>query len=82
MSGQAQAAVPSQPPYTYNEATTLGVTGSLPSTSKVNISTNNSHHLNNSTYSQQQSRGIRNQPSFLYQDSLCIPEDSGHNPSS
>ncbi|KAF2353571.1 hypothetical protein FHG87_015675 [Trinorchestia longiramus] len=34
----------------YNEAATLCVADSLPSTSKVNISTKNSHHLNSSTY--------------------------------
>ncbi|KAF2346947.1 hypothetical protein FHG87_022298 [Trinorchestia longiramus] len=49
----------------YNEATTLGNTDSLPSASKVNISTKNSHHLSNSTHSQQQSKGSRNQPSCL-----------------
>ncbi|KAF2367251.1 hypothetical protein FHG87_001996 [Trinorchestia longiramus] len=37
--------------YSYNEATTLGITHSLSNTSKVNISTNSSHHLNNSTHS-------------------------------
>ncbi|KAF2350185.1 hypothetical protein FHG87_019059 [Trinorchestia longiramus] len=35
----AQTAVSSQPPYTYSEAATLCVTDSLPSASKVNIST-------------------------------------------
>ncbi|KAF2357131.1 hypothetical protein FHG87_012109 [Trinorchestia longiramus] len=40
-------------------------TDSLPSTSKVNISTNNSHHLNNLTHSEQQIKESRNQPSCL-----------------
>ncbi|KAF2367510.1 hypothetical protein FHG87_001740 [Trinorchestia longiramus] len=62
---QAQAAVPSQPPYTYNEAAMLCVTDSLPSISKVNISTKKSHHLKKSTHSQQQSKRSRNQPSCL-----------------
>ncbi|KAF2344974.1 Phosphatidylinositol-4-phosphate 5-kinase core [Trinorchestia longiramus] len=55
-----------QPTALYNEAATLCDTRSLPSTSKVNISTKNSHHQNNSTYSQQQSKGSRNQPSCLW----------------
>ncbi|KAF2365754.1 hypothetical protein FHG87_003486 [Trinorchestia longiramus] len=40
-------------------------THSLPSTSKVNNSTKNSHHLKSSTYSQQQNERRRNQPSCL-----------------
>ncbi|KAF2356740.1 hypothetical protein FHG87_012505 [Trinorchestia longiramus] len=54
-----------QPTALYNEAVTLCVTFSLPSPSKVNISTMNSHHLKNSTHSQQQSKGSRNQPFCL-----------------
>ncbi|KAF2353520.1 hypothetical protein FHG87_015718 [Trinorchestia longiramus] len=49
----------------YNEAATLCVTDSLPSTSKFIISIKNSHHLNNSTYSQQQNKRSKNQPSYL-----------------
>ncbi|KAF2364531.1 Cation/H+ exchanger [Trinorchestia longiramus] len=41
------------------------VRDSLPSASKVNVSTKNSHHLMNSTRSQQQSKGSRNQSSCL-----------------
>ncbi|KAF2368500.1 Protein of unknown function DUF4817 [Trinorchestia longiramus] len=43
----------------------IGQKDSLRSTSKVSISTNNSHHPNNSTHSQQQSKESRNQPSCL-----------------
>ncbi|KAF2349187.1 hypothetical protein FHG87_020057 [Trinorchestia longiramus] len=50
--------------YSYNEAATLCVTV-LSSASKVNISTKNSHHLKKSTYSQQQSKKSRNEPSCL-----------------
>ncbi|KAF2368222.1 hypothetical protein FHG87_001018 [Trinorchestia longiramus] len=49
----------------YNEAATLCVTESRPSTSKVNISAKNSYHLNNSIHSQQESKGCINQPSCL-----------------
>ncbi|KAF2359459.1 hypothetical protein FHG87_009785 [Trinorchestia longiramus] len=42
-----------QPTALYKEAATLCFTDSLPSTFKVNIATKNSHHLRNSTYSQQ-----------------------------
>ncbi|KAF2349770.1 hypothetical protein FHG87_019473, partial [Trinorchestia longiramus] len=45
-----------QPTAPYNERATLCVTDSLPSDSKVNIYTKNFQHLNNSTYSQQQSK--------------------------
>ncbi|KAF2358182.1 hypothetical protein FHG87_011060 [Trinorchestia longiramus] len=38
---------------------------SLPRTSKVNISAKNSHHLKNSTHSQQQSKESKNHPSCL-----------------
>ncbi|KAF2347524.1 hypothetical protein FHG87_021718 [Trinorchestia longiramus] len=61
-----------QPTAPYNEAATLGITDSLPSTSKVNISIKNSHPLKNSTYSQQQKKGSRNQPS-------CLPTRWGSN---
>ncbi|KAF2352155.1 hypothetical protein FHG87_017088 [Trinorchestia longiramus] len=54
-----------QPTALYNGAGVLGVTHSSPSDFKVNISTKNSHQLNTSTYSQQQSGGNRNQPSCL-----------------
>ncbi|KAF2357214.1 Sulfotransferase domain [Trinorchestia longiramus] len=68
MSGHAQAAELSGQELTnerYNEAATLCVTDSLPSTSKVNISTKNFHHLNNSTHSEQKRKENINQPSCL-----------------
>ncbi|KAF2357658.1 hypothetical protein FHG87_011585 [Trinorchestia longiramus] len=46
------------------EGTNTG-TDSLPSVYKVNIFIKNSHHLNNSTHCQQQSKESRNQPSCL-----------------
>ncbi|KAF2367276.1 hypothetical protein FHG87_001972 [Trinorchestia longiramus] len=55
----------SQPTALYNEAATLCVTDARPSAYKVNISSKNSHHLNNSTHSQQQSERRRNQPICL-----------------
>ncbi|KAF2360295.1 PAN/Apple domain [Trinorchestia longiramus] len=54
-------------PYEYNEAATFCVTDSLPSASKVNISTKNSHHLNNSTHSQQQRK---QKPAILSTDRM------------
>ncbi|KAF2348301.1 hypothetical protein FHG87_020942 [Trinorchestia longiramus] len=64
MDGHAQAAVSSQPPYIVRLQRSAH-TDSLPSTSKVNISINNSHHLNNSTHSRQPGKESRNQPSCL-----------------
>ncbi|KAF2356173.1 hypothetical protein FHG87_013062 [Trinorchestia longiramus] len=53
------------PTVQYNEAAILCFKDSLPSASRFNISTKKSHHLKNSTHTQQQSKGRRNQPSCL-----------------